>query len=78
MRERYPFSAEDQSRSRRGGNRTCVRTDDGPDDGLVLLLGPEEIDACAGSAEALLAAVEHAAGMRGLAFAQPAAARVNV
>jgi hypothetical protein len=39
-----------------------------------LLLGPEEIDACAGSAEALLAAVEHAAGMRGLALAPPAAA----
>lgn len=48
------------------------------DDGLVSLLGPEEIDACAGSGEALLAAVEQAAGMRGLAFASPAAAgRIN-
>jgi hypothetical protein len=47
------------------------------DDGLVPLLGPEEIDACAGSPEALLAAVEHAVGMRGLAFASPVAAAPN-
>ena len=44
------------------------------DDDIVPLLGPEEIDACAGSAEALLAAVDRAAVARGLTFASPAAA----
>jgi hypothetical protein len=42
------------------------------DDGVVALLGPAEIDACAGSAEALLAAVERAAHARGLTFGSPA------
>jgi hypothetical protein len=44
------------------------------DDGIVPLLGPAEIDACAGSAEALLAAVARAADARGLSFDPPAAA----
>lgn len=39
------------------------------EDGVVSLLGPAEIDACAGSVEALLAAVETATGERGLSFA---------
>jgi hypothetical protein len=43
------------------------------EDGVVPLLGPAEIDACAGSIEALLAAVDRAAGARGLAVASPAA-----
>jgi hypothetical protein len=44
------------------------------DDGVVPLLGPAEIDACAGNGEALVAAVEHAADARGLSFVSPAAA----
>lgn len=42
------------------------------DDGIVSLLEPEEIDACAGSAGALLAAVDRAAAARGLTFTAPA------
>ena len=38
------------------------------DDGLVPLLGPDEIDACSGSGDRLVAAVERAAAERGLAF----------
>jgi hypothetical protein len=38
------------------------------DDGIFSLLGPAEIDACAGSGEALLAAVDRAADARGLSF----------
>jgi hypothetical protein len=44
------------------------------DDGVVPLLGPAEIDACAGSVEALLAAVDRAAFARGLSFGSSAAA----
>lgn len=44
------------------------------DEGIVSLLGPAEIDACAGSVEALLAAVDRAADARGLSFDSPAAA----
>lgn len=41
------------------------------DDGVVPLLGAGEIDACAGSAAALIAAVERAAAARGLSFEAP-------
>jgi len=44
------------------------------DDGVVALLGPAEIDACAGGPQALVAAVERAVGARGLTFASPTAA----
>lgn len=44
------------------------------DDGLVPLLAPADIDACAGSGEALVAAIGRAARERGLTFGPPAAA----
>jgi hypothetical protein len=43
------------------------------DVGLVPLLAPAEIDACAGSGEALVAAIGRAASERGLTFDSPAA-----
>jgi hypothetical protein len=48
----------------------CVlaHTDEGP----VPLLGPAEIDACAGSGEALVAAIDRAASARGLTLDSPA------
>ena len=45
------------------------------DDGLVPLLAPTDIDACAGSGEALVAAIGRAAREHGLTFASPAAAK---
>lgn len=45
----------------------CVLAHTG--NGVVPLLGPAEIDACAGNVDALLAAVDRAADARGLAFA---------
>lgn len=47
------------------------------DDGVVPLLGPADIDACAGSAEALVVAVERAASVRGLRFAHLATRTVE-
>jgi hypothetical protein len=43
------------------------------DDGIIALLGAREINGFAGSAEALISAVERAAAARGLEFASPGA-----
>jgi hypothetical protein len=40
--------------------------------GLVLLLGPDELEACAGSPEQLVDAIDRAVTRAGLRFGQPA------
>jgi hypothetical protein len=61
---------DDAVRAASEGSTPCVLADTGT--GLVLLLGPDELEACAGSPEQLVDAIDRAVTRAGLRFGQPA------
>lgn len=70
------FHRDDQPadvRSAVAGRLPAVVAD--TDQGIVVLLGPEHLDACGGSVERLLAAVEDAVAREGLRWPAPGAQR---